>query len=211
MFKCRNPLSLDMGWKGMMYCGWRNCLSSQSAFAGYGLKSDHYLHTHGLDIVAIRFRWIWVEKYILGKRADYRYESQSAFAGYGLKRHNSKENWPNIWPSQSAFAGYGLKSCLHGRRHSLFFVAIRFRWIWVEKLNLIFLIYQKNMSQSAFAGYGLKREYLFCCTFFFIVAIRFRWIWVEKKEEDLFKQITKSRNPLSLDMGWKGSLFRALC
>ncbi len=57
-------------------------------------------------------------------------------------------------------------------------VAIRFRWIWVEKV---------------FCD-GIRWLYNH-------VAIRFRWIWVEKEEGGYKVGDDISRNPLSLDMG----------
>ena len=62
-------------------------------------------------------------------------------------------------------------------------VAIRFRWIWVGRSN----------NARSWNSY--------------LVAIRFRWIWVGRQlfcSPDLF---AISRNPLSLDMGWKTGHF----
>ena len=60
VLKSRNPLSLDMGWKGRR----SKCKSirrtSQSAFAGYGLEGDLMTAVALFVDVAIRFRWIWV-------------------------------------------------------------------------------------------------------------------------------------------------------
>ncbi len=57
-------------------------------------------------------------------------------------------------------------------------VAIRFRWIWVEKHTI----------QAAHLPDA-------------VVAIRFRWIWVEKLNALNFNCEDSGRNPLSLDMG----------
>ncbi len=162
--------------------------------------------SHGGGAVAIRFRWIWVEK-ATKKHSDLKsggrnplsldmgwkvstrrtlsgvlYGSQSAFAGYGLKR--LKWAYLRQWKvlSQSAFAGYGLKSGQKVLVKTQISVAIRFRWIWVEK--------------------GLTRFLLILNS----VAIRFRWIWVEKPLMSDKSPLIAGRNPLSLDMGWKGFL-----
>ncbi len=177
----RNPLSLDMGWKVISTL-------LESAFAH----------------VAIRFRWIWVEKLLITKSSGLRYMSQSAFAGYGLKR--------NCWR-------YGNRACNSRNPLSLDMgwkaelleragksseqVAIRFRWIWVEKssrkddwngslrrnplsLDMGWKEIYNNctaiilLSQSAFAGYGLK-----------------------SRTDATTTGRYGCRNPLSLDMGWK--------
>ncbi len=83
---------------------------SQSAFAGYGLKSWHGASNTATTLVAIRFRWIWVEKYKKDKSKESDRASQSAFAGYGLKRVFDMVKGLASSLSQSAFAGYGLKS-----------------------------------------------------------------------------------------------------
>ena len=59
---CRNPLSLDMGWKRVPnQYGWNQACQSQSAFAGYGLEEKYIIaFVLGIIPVAIRFRWIWV-------------------------------------------------------------------------------------------------------------------------------------------------------
>ncbi len=80
-------------------------------------------------------------------------------------------------------------------------VAIRFRWIWVEKKIKNMYTLNVTQSQSAFAGYGLKRSLYKCTQYHDRVAIRFRWIWVEKKNELKNEIHTHRRNPLSLDMG----------
>ncbi len=106
--------------------------------------------------------------------------SQSAFAGYGLKSDNQLVRAFLLWPSQSAFAGYGLKS-----------------FATQPLVNCLLL------SQSAFAGYGLKSFSDLLLGKVVFVAIRFRWIWVEKRSWRPPKKKKSSRNPLSLDMGWK--------
>ena len=58
----RNPLSLDMGWKGSI---------CRPGLCKVG--------------VAIRFRWIWVGSKENAGHADFASLSQSAFAGYGLE------------------------------------------------------------------------------------------------------------------------------
>jgi len=58
---CRNPLSLDMGWKAQSFaCTNFMCFTSQSAFAGYGLEINRLCFPLPPFFVAIRFRWIWV-------------------------------------------------------------------------------------------------------------------------------------------------------
>ncbi len=200
----RNPLSLDMGWKVLSKSGHRYQSLSQSAFAGYGLKRMEQKVNDINKSVAIRFRWIWVEKDVWHIYSCTGEVSQSAFAGYGLKRIEA--GWTTVqsdecrnplsldmgWKgmklktvktlikSQSAFAGYGLKSRFWILFGKLFGVAIRFRWIWVEKQYQISVQTLNYVSQSAFAGYGLKRWILYACS-----------------------ALNASRNPLSLDMGWK--------
>ncbi len=157
-YKCRNPLSLDMGWK---VCMQRSCLlmilSRNPLSLDMGWKGAWCWHTKSRAWVAIRFRWIWVEKKTCTK------------LGITLSL------------SQSAFAGYGLKSGMDRvQTHPTPGVAIRFRWIWVEKTHIKFYpcnTFRRNPlsldmgwkvvmlrlmnftleSQSAFAGYGLKR------------------------------------------------------
>ncbi len=90
-------------------------------------------------------------------------------------------------------------------------VAIRFRWIWVEKLVSWLHNSLDTMSQSAFAGYGLKRKISSMSIRWKDVAIRFRWIWVEKYKAARSRAGCSSRNPLSLDMGWKGIKYFILC
>ncbi len=82
---------------------------SQSAFAGYGLKRGRSSSTYKGRCVAIRFRWIWVEKQFIFLSGWYLDPSQSAFAGYGLKRLVESLGEVDLGESQSAFAGYGLK------------------------------------------------------------------------------------------------------
>ena len=90
---CRNPLSLDMGWKlDMLKTHVYVYSESQSAFAGYGLEIGDAEELGILDpLVAIRFRWIWVGNLARLMQVGLAFESQSAFAGYGLeipkKRH----------------------------------------------------------------------------------------------------------------------------
>ncbi len=176
---------------------------SQSAFAGYGLKRQIRFWFTCWLFVAIRFRWIWVEKFTalkfdnmkqcrnplsldMGWKGHFQrlksntLKSQSAFAGYGLKSMPCMTMSWNKKLSQSAFAGYGLKSFPTSHIAEVDNVAIRFRWIWVEKLKWNTVLLLKRKSQSAFAGYGLKRNY-------------FGWNC----------ECKRSRNPLSLDMGWK--------
>ncbi len=132
---CRNPLSLDMGWKVINALGKIAVPEkSQSAFAGYGLKRSAECFGRWNLWVAIRFRWIWVEKFWWSR--------------------SSRECLPR---SQSAFAGYGLKSWSNKYTFIIDNVAIRFRWIWVEKGSSVISALDSLRSQSAFAGYGLKR------------------------------------------------------
>ncbi len=178
---CRNPLSLDMGWK----------------------DSKKNIVTCKLHFVAIRFRWIWVEKEqaievveaVAGRNPlsldmgwkDWKTSSlrlrtrcrNPLSLDMGWKEATSLTLLQNVL-SQSAFAGYGLKSFKNLPRHRVSTVAIRFRWIWVEKLNRNAAVCTPVESQSAFAGYGLKRLKTKRRRVKNSVAIRFRWIWVEK-------------------------------
>ena len=83
--------------------------------------------------------------------------------------------------SQSAFAGYGLEVMTVYIHEIEDGVAIRFRWIWVGSNR-------KGVGHSSWS----------------IVAIRFRWIWVGRNNQKRYNLYhPASRNPLSLDMGWK--------
>ncbi len=121
-------------------------------------KICYYASTHETP-VAIRFRWIWVEKRFGDMFGMFYMESQSAFAGYGLKRWRLKLKGLQHSMSQSAFAGYGLKRHVFTIVCIWIIVAIRFRWIWVEKWT------SENYAE-------MQHQ----------VAIRFRWIWVEKQD-----------------------------
>ncbi len=155
----RNPLSLDMGWKMRRLIPISIMLSSQSAFAGYGLEDEDYNTGYtcwysrnplSLDMgwklqqlkskvhvknVAIRFRWIWV-----GRQEDFIpqiqvLESQSAFAGYGL------EGGMNIFLDALKVGRNPLSLDMGWKKGkgeiggTLLRVAIRFRWIWVGRIN----------------------------------------------------------------------------
>ncbi len=163
--KCRNPLSLDMGWKA--------CRSMVTVLAWE---------------VAIRFRWIWVEKgkfTVNWKRLTSR-NPLSLDMGWKVKYVLVTATWQAR--SQSAFAGYGLKREKKSHLITYILVAIRFRWIWVEKA--VAIKHLKDITN---------------------VAIRFRWIWVEKNFFSVLKSLPPPcRNPLSLDMGWKDALKQAL-
>ncbi len=183
---CRNPLSLDMGWKDK-----RN-MSEVKLF-----------------VVAIRFRWIWVEKKEGMVRQLHKGRSQSAFAGYGLKREGMKDSHYKAdrrnplsldmgWKaakqqpknkektSQSAFAGYGLKShtTKPSRPHHTGRNPLSLDMGWKDGKPLSEMK-KDPKSQSAFAGYGLKRGE------------------IKPAPEDQYR-----RNPLSLDMGWKAQRCR---
>ncbi len=60
-----------MGWKETLIPDQEVAAQSQSAFAGYGLKSVEVLVNVGIATVAIRFRWIWVEKYVLHEKPEH--------------------------------------------------------------------------------------------------------------------------------------------
>ncbi len=134
-FQSRNPLSLDMGWKDGMNIEEINHQTGRNPLS---------LDMGWKDSVA--FWWSW-----------YTRESQSAFAGYGLKRSEADKIQKRLIRSQSAFAGYGLKREADKTQRVAKLVAIRFRWIWVEKGYIRVLELLRHKSQSAFAGYGLKR------------------------------------------------------
>ncbi len=154
---CRNPLSLDMGWKstsrylsGVLYgvairfrwiwvgrqptysCSWRT-QGSQSAFAGYGLEVGDITSRHFLGNVAIRFRWIWVGSRLPNLTRRY---------SMGRNPLSLDMGWKN------------LRNCLFTKTEEK--VAIRFRWIWVGRLVVCLLLRKMYGSQSAFAGYGLE-------------------------------------------------------
>ena len=111
VFKCRNPLSLDMGWKTEKPSFLRpSSKRSQSAFAGYGLEALNVLvmstFRNCRNPLSLDMGWkplVQVE----GVNAT---GSQSAFAGYGLE---------------------GLTTYVNVRKNGK--VAIRFRWIWVGR------------------------------------------------------------------------------
>ncbi len=131
------------------------------------------------DIVAIRFRWIWVEKIWCGLYS-YRYYVAIRFRWIWVEKIVG-------FVALLAFVGRNPLSLDMGwkgeRNATTIFpirVAIRFRWIWVEKKELFSSVQPPELSQSAFAGYGLKRG-----------------VWV------VTLALAASRNPLSLDMGWK--------
>ncbi len=180
---CRNPLSLDMGWKSSSNTTLPDTLFSRNLLSlDMGWKSSKWKR-NGTKRVAIRFRWIWVGRVSFLELLPRQMESQSAFAGYGLEEVGSCTHLPAMllicrnplsldmgWKSltqdlrsrvettsQSAFAGYGLEERLQG-----------------------YTIYFDHMSQSAFAGYGLEELKIMVLDemFFKWVAIRFRWIWV---------------------------------
>ncbi len=158
----RNPLSLDMGWKEQRRHGIGQMRGSQSAFAGYGLKSqpistsietyscrnplsldmgwkvEELIGKKGILCVAIRFRWIWVEKK-LSKIQEPRSGCRNPLSLDMGWKETYQTRTALSFTSQSAFAGYGLKSEQWTKGLSTIFVAIRFRWIWVEKI--FFLIH----------------------------------------------------------------------
>ncbi len=107
----RNPLSLDMGWKEALKTSWKLPTLSQSAFAGYGLKRGDQSPKKQNNNVAIRFRWIWVEKI------------HTQFGAGMFLVVAIRFRW--IWVEKES-------QILHSGQS---WVAIRFRWIWVEKLQ----------------------------------------------------------------------------
>ncbi len=169
-----------MGWKDHLFTVPELEYMSQSAFAGYGLKSNEQEPGQSSKKVAIRFRWIWVEKL-----------------------SHLIPVWCTLW-SQSAFAGYGLKSGLmDDAKEYAERVAIRFRWIWVEKkLNGDTQSWIRSRNPLSL-DMGWKGRNIDVQKGIGEVAIRFRWIWVEKQFNKHNMKKENRRNPLSLDMGWK--------
>ncbi len=154
---------------------------SQSAFAGYGLKSWLFLWRGCYCFVAIRFRWIWVEKTGSAKCKRHTQKSQSAFAGYGLKRHlirTQTEEWKGRNPLSLDMGWKELRNDNNYISQGL--VAIRFRWIWVEKLKANLLNLDQQSRNPLSLDMGWKESKTYSETFQNTVAIRFRWIWVEK-------------------------------
>ncbi len=84
-------------------------------------------------------------------------------------------------------------------------VAIRFRWIWVEKIFLSIWIAELFCRNPLSLDMGWKAYNFHRIAPMLLVAIRFRWIWVEKAHLNLAMLNPARRNPLSLDMGWKVS------
>ncbi len=132
--------------------------------------------------VAIRFRWIWVGREFVISSCGRFFPSQSAFAGYGLEESHNVNYCIRRGHVAIRFRWIWVGRGVDQRQSDI--VAIRFRWIWVgRELN--------NSPRSNIAG-------------LIAVAIRFRWIWVGRVLP-LGSLTTEapSRNPLSLDMGWK--------
>ncbi len=89
---------------------------------------------------------------------------------------------------------------------NLFGVAIRFRWIWVGKLERgEKLGFPKGVAIRFRWIWVGKNEGTAISGQSFKVAIRFRWIWVGKFWFVGCVYCGGCRNPLSLDMGWKAS------
>ncbi len=59
---CRNPLSLDMGWKDTEETTEDGLYRRNPLSLDMGWKERTGKSSHPLISVAIRFRWIWVEK-----------------------------------------------------------------------------------------------------------------------------------------------------
>ncbi len=157
-----------------------------------------------MTLVAIRFRWIWVEKFHYCKGSTDLKLSQSAFAGYGLKS-NTRAYVCWVFTSRNPLSlDMGWKEskdsqivCCWWCRNPL---SLDMGWKETQKPCRNFPL----ASQSAFAGYGLKSsKWVRKKPIEGGVAIRFRWIWVEKKILRYWTCLSRSRNPLSLDMGWK--------
>ncbi len=129
----RNPLSLDMGWKVTFVVESLFLIVSQSAFAGYGLKRNIPMLNNIVLVVAIRFRWIWVEKWSRKSVWTSTFWSQSAFAGYGLKRESNTVAEPFLFGRNPLSLDMGWKGSIVTLHYNDGSVAIRFRWIWVEK------------------------------------------------------------------------------
>ncbi len=182
--------------------------------------------------VAIRFRWIWVEKRIKRYNSIKSWSVAIRFRWIWVEKWTKFPQGVNKVPSQSAFAGYGLKSkAVWPLQYANNIVAIRFRWIWVEKQFRSHQCPYSVLSRNPLSlDMGWKADNLGLKSAYFKVAIRFRWIWVEKRKVHLpdrsilcvairFRWIwvekspktapwgyhVSSRNPLSLDMGWKAA------
>ncbi len=106
----RNPLSLDMGWKGPSALSYEEFIWSQSAFAGYGLEVTYMINrgalAFGRNPLSLDMGWKTNIKYVTHQANT----SQSAFAGYGLEVSGVVCKRRNFQLSQSAFAGYGLEA-----------------------------------------------------------------------------------------------------
>ena len=133
--RCRNPLSLDMGWKDKA-----EALTvteflerSQSAFAGYGLEGKL---PQSAKIVRTRRNPLSLDmgwKHRLNTSAWFGWWCRNPLSlDMGWKNNQTIGGGENVKTSQSAFAGYGLEV----------------QKGYAEHFNI--------MSQSAFAGYGLK-------------------------------------------------------
>mgnify|MGYP000408297819 CR=1 FL=1 len=109
---CRNPLSLDMGWK--RYCTY------------YGVFEP---------VVAIRFRWIWVGREAALNNSNSNFPSQSAFAGYGLEDFKYIHRVFHFTCRNPLSLDMGWKSWNYHTVDKGLTVAIRFRWIWVGSDN----------------------------------------------------------------------------
>ena len=183
---CRNPLSLDMGWKSEMEvsCAWnkfvairfrwiwvgraitpvqftRNFFSSQSAFAGYGLEeqaknSQQVKNNSRRNPLSLDMGWK------RGAGVPNRKQnllSQSAFAGYGLEEEFDVDRDDPLAASQSAFAGYGLEEEFDvDRDDPLAASQSAFAGYGLEERIQHTNWMLSDWSQSAFAGYGLEED-----------------------------------------------------
>ncbi len=219
-----------MGWKVNVNLTVLSLTVSQSAFAGYGLKSDTlfkgsglYFHCRNplsLDMgwkavkkqkksfftwVAIRFRWIWVEKgdpwwgaalfpasrNPLSLDMGWKVWKMKIKAKYSTVAIRFRWIWVEKWRR------------VLGRKEANT-VAIRFRWIWVEKKELGHPPLSASFGRNPLSlDMGWKVFHNVFQLSISTVAIRFRWIWVEKSIRYHMVWWNSCRNPLSLDMGWK--------
>ena len=129
-------------------------------------------------VVAIRFRWIWVEKEKVPSSVNPFFQVAIRF------------RW--IW----------VEKCLRSRLvQRCCKVAIRFRWIWVEKYFIHLAQEFEKRSQSAFAGYGLKSTQLESVGFEAMSQSAFAGYGLKRITITATEVDGSGRNPLSLDMG----------
>ena len=180
---------------------------SQSAFAGYGLGEplSFFSSSPALN-VAIRFRWIWVGRATNNLLAKGLLKSRNP-----LSLDMGWESGPDATEEMKT-AGRNPLSLDMGWESVMAFlfapactVAIRFRWIWVGRGFVGCCHHYQRLVAIRFRWIWVGREIHYKIPGYRPgVAIRFRWIWVGRDfKRKSISQSAKSRNPLSLDMGWK--------